>query len=355
MAIRSITAKNFTVFYDIHIDLCDGVNVFIGENGTGKTHLLKLLYTASLVRSGNHERIARIFGEDFDFAFNLTQTIKDKTALTNGDRVEVKYTVNGKAVLSPEQLERSNDAMNKFIDADPENRRMSYKFEDPESFPPVKVISDMPISAIYLPAKDMLTHGRLEKDYGERYLPFDTTLIDILNKAGVSTKRTLEPYQSTIMDKIASIIGGKVVYKNPRYYVQKENGMLVGFDMEAEGYKKFGLIYRLVETGYFEKGSTILWDEPEANLNPKMIPDIVRILLALSRHGVQVFLATHDYNLMKYFSIAKKSQDEITFYSLYKTDNGVACDIAGDYDSLDNNVIVDAEIKLLEDEIGGVF
>jgi predicted ATPase len=341
MAIHSITAKNFTVFNDIHIDLCGGVNVFIGENGTGKTHLLKLLYTASLVRSGNHERIAGIFGEDFDFAFDLTQTVTDKTTLTNGDSAEVGYTVNGKAVLSPEQLEQPSDAMN--------------KSEDPESFPSVKVISDMPIAAIYLPAKDMLTHGRLEKDYGERYLPFDTTLIDILNKAGVSTKRTLEPCQSAVMDKIASIIGGKVVYKNPRYYVQKENGMLIGFDMEAEGYKKFGLIYRLIETGYLEKGSTILWDEPEANLNPKMIPEIVSILLALSRHGVQVFLATHDYNLMKYFSIAKKARDEMTFYSLYKTDYGVACEAADDYDFLDNNVIVDAEIKLLEDEIGGVF
>jgi ABC-type ATPase involved in cell division len=72
--------------------------------------------------------------------------------------------------------------------------------------------------------------------------------------------------------------------------------------MEAEGYKKFGLIYRLIETGYLEKGSTILWDEPEANLNPKMIPEIVRILLALSRHGVQVFFATHDYNFI-YMSV----------------------------------------------------
>jgi len=29
----------------VEIDFYDGVNILIGENGTGKNHLLKLLYT----------------------------------------------------------------------------------------------------------------------------------------------------------------------------------------------------------------------------------------------------------------------------------------------------------------------
>ncbi|WP_310604165.1 AAA family ATPase [Anaerosporobacter sp.] len=44
MAINYIKIKNFTVFKDTEINFSKDINVIIGENGTGKTHLLKLLY-----------------------------------------------------------------------------------------------------------------------------------------------------------------------------------------------------------------------------------------------------------------------------------------------------------------------
>ena len=44
MAIKSIKLENFTVFENISCDFSLGLNMFIGENGTGKTHLLKVLY-----------------------------------------------------------------------------------------------------------------------------------------------------------------------------------------------------------------------------------------------------------------------------------------------------------------------
>ena len=30
-----------------HLDFCDGINVIIGENGVGKTSLLKMIYAAA--------------------------------------------------------------------------------------------------------------------------------------------------------------------------------------------------------------------------------------------------------------------------------------------------------------------
>ena len=69
MAIRSIDVMNVMVFQrqwrkenddpkatpiqsgetlndGFHIDFCDGINVLIGENGVGKTSLLKMIYAA---------------------------------------------------------------------------------------------------------------------------------------------------------------------------------------------------------------------------------------------------------------------------------------------------------------------
>ena len=46
MIIKKIKLENYTVFEDQQIEFCPGVNIFIGENGTGKTHILKALYSA---------------------------------------------------------------------------------------------------------------------------------------------------------------------------------------------------------------------------------------------------------------------------------------------------------------------
>lgn len=46
MIINKLKLENFTVFEDQQIEFEPGINVLIGENGTGKTHILKVLYSA---------------------------------------------------------------------------------------------------------------------------------------------------------------------------------------------------------------------------------------------------------------------------------------------------------------------
>ena len=41
---RSLRLQNFTAFADATFEFVPGVNVLVGENGTGKTHALKALY-----------------------------------------------------------------------------------------------------------------------------------------------------------------------------------------------------------------------------------------------------------------------------------------------------------------------
>ena len=38
----------------------------------------------------------------------------------------------------------------------------------------------------------------------------------------------------------------------------------VDFSLEAEGLRKLGLIWKLIRNGLLEKGTVLLWDEPEA-------------------------------------------------------------------------------------------
>ena len=334
MAIKKIALENFTVFKNTELSFCSGVNVLIGENGTGKTHLLKLLYATHLTHSDSKYSISNVFGEDFNLPILLSNIVIDESGKIS------------------EKWRTANVHLNTFDSVAAQGQISdcikSFNIN-------VKITSSRPETPIFIPAKDMLTHSRLEKDYAERNLPFDRTLIDILNKAGVSTVKNLDSNMMSIADDIAKVIGGKIVYRNDRYYVKKVDDSLIGFDMEAEGFKKLGLLYRLIETGYFKEGSILLWDEPEANLNPKLIPVVVDILLRLSKSGIQIFLATHEYNLMKYFSVKKSADDQVAFVSLHKTENGVISETEDDYNLLEHNSIVEANIKLLEVDIEGVL
>ena len=46
MPLKKIEAENFTVFENITIPFCDGLNVLVGENGVGKTHMMNIAYAA---------------------------------------------------------------------------------------------------------------------------------------------------------------------------------------------------------------------------------------------------------------------------------------------------------------------
>ena len=46
MTLTQVKLKRFTAFSDLSIDLSPGINVLVGANGTGKTHLMKVCYAA---------------------------------------------------------------------------------------------------------------------------------------------------------------------------------------------------------------------------------------------------------------------------------------------------------------------
>ena len=64
-------------------------------------------------------------------------------------------------------------------------------------------------------------------------------------------------------------------------------------DLVAEGYRKLTMVARLIANGSLDANSLLFWDEPEANLNPRLIRRLAPLLLDLAEAGVQVFIATH--------------------------------------------------------------
>src|SRR4051794_32215593 len=48
MMLSGFTVQNFTAFKELDVALSPRINVIIGNNGTGKTHLLKAIYALAM-------------------------------------------------------------------------------------------------------------------------------------------------------------------------------------------------------------------------------------------------------------------------------------------------------------------
>ena len=73
--------------------------------------------------------------------------------------------------------------------------------------------------------------------------------------------------------------------------------------MLAEGLRKLASIAHLIRNGSLYQESVLFWDEPETNMNPRLIPTVAHALLAMAAAGIQVFVATHDYLLTNELSL----------------------------------------------------
>lgn len=124
------------------------------------------------------------------------------------------------------------------------------------------------IQSVYIPTMDMLSHSKgflaLDKKFK---LPFDGTQVDIIVNASLPEARELPDYMEKILGKISMAIGGTVVMEDDAFYVLKSDGNKVDFSLEAEGLRKLGLLWKLIRNGLLEKGTVLMWDEPEANLS----------------------------------------------------------------------------------------
>ena len=56
MTITRVKLENFTVFESLDLEPSPGINVLVGANGTGKTHLLKVCYAACGTVVSGHRR-----------------------------------------------------------------------------------------------------------------------------------------------------------------------------------------------------------------------------------------------------------------------------------------------------------
>ena len=84
MFIKKVTYENFTVFEKQTISFTHGINVLIGENGAGKTHVMKSLYSACQSAdpkvSFPHKLVMTMLPDDYKISRLVTRGVVGESA-----------------------------------------------------------------------------------------------------------------------------------------------------------------------------------------------------------------------------------------------------------------------------------
>ena len=347
MTLTRVQLRRFTAFSNLELELCPGINVLVGANGTGKTHLMKVLYAAcDSSKADVHfaEKLMRVLLPSGRFLGRLVKRQPGSKRAREGKEI---HGLLEKSVAS--------------VDVYRGDRRLGVRFSNRIKSPNSAYVSvsgadswkDSPLKSTYIPVKEMLSNAPgFRSLYSEREIHFEEVYADILDRAYIPLLRgKSDALHRRLLARLQKEIDGKVTIKSEEFFLKNKKGTLE-FTLLAEGMRKLGLLWLLIQNGTLQNGSVLFWDEPETNLNPKLLGTLIDVLLQLQRAGVQVFLATHDYIILKEIDLRTRDEDAVAFHSLYFDEAGeIACRTASNYLDIHPNAIADTFTDLYDREI----
>ena len=129
--------------------------------------------------------------------------------------------------------------------------------------------------------------------YDTTELKFDETWRDtcLLLGAPLAKGPRLDEIKQ-LLEPLEEQLGGKVILEDGGFYLKTPSGSIEAH-LVAEGLRKLAMIARLIATGSLIGTGSLFWDEPEANLNPKVIKLVAKTILHLCQQGIQVYVASH--------------------------------------------------------------
>lgn len=327
--IKKLELSGFTCFENNKFEFSPNINIIIGKNGTGKTHILKLL--ASIISSSE------------------ILSISSTNSKEKFENIIAEQLI---AFFKPEQLgrlvRRQQGRTSAKINVKINSNELSFSFAN-NSKSNVKIENNIELKAekfLYIPPREMfsLYDGFLSL-HEKREISFDETYV-LLAKALDAPLLKGRRYEEVaeLIKPLEDELNASVVKENGRFYLRDGSGKMEAH-LVAEGIRKISSIMYLILNGELTKNSILFWDEPESNLNPKLITVVASFLSKLAENGVQIFLSTHDYLLTHHLSLSaeynKNKNIKMKFFCLNKDTDTLEVEEGAVLSAINNNPILD--------------
>lgn len=329
--------ENFGILPTFDFDDISGINVIIGENGTGKTIFLKALYSAARAmeeykRGDDIRSMADILSEKLRWTFQV-EKLGDLVTRGISESLSFRMTLDEQNIAY--QFSASAERKVGAVTA-PETGRKA--------------------NSVFIPAKEVLSLFSiiLESREIDKAFGFDDTYYDLAKALRIAPKRgrNFEAFAKS-RKNLKDVINGKVDYdeRSGKWYYKDKDNYRFAIGATSEGIKKISILDRLLANGYLNDQSVIFIDEIEAALHPEAICKFLDMIYEISdKMGIQVFISSHSYFVIKKLVLlARQKQGFIKCISLKKDMDCVQ--INDLYDGMPDNSIIDASIRLYEQEI----
>lgn len=282
--ISSVELRSFGPIESIKWDNLKRINLIIGRNSSGKTTLLKALYASirsieEYGRGNNPDSFKSILFNNLYWTFQVNELGK---------------------------LVKKGDDELSFSCSSERSEIMKYRFGETTVRSIVNAennFAQRDVNSIFLPAKEILSLQDLILRSRDdlKVFGFDNTYYDLAKALSPSRKGRNYKGFSIARKQLKEAIGGSVVYseiKNVWQFRDRDN-RVYDIDITAEGIKKLGILDSLLGNHYLSKDSIVFIDEPECALHPELVSSFMDIILSLAKVGIQIFIATHSYFVIK--------------------------------------------------------
>ncbi len=201
---------------------------------------------------------------------------------------------------------------------------------------------------IYLPTREMLSiYPGFVSLYETAHIPFKETWRDLAILLGAPlAKGAREKKVRQLLEPLESVMGGQIVLDGEKFYLKSKAGE-IEMHLVGEGMRKLAMLARLIATGSLLDKGTLYWDEPEANLNPKLVKLVARTILELAAQGIQVFVASHSLFLMRELFILQQTefkQLETRCFGLHDSGEGVSVEQGPTMDDVGEIAALDEDL-----------
>lgn len=347
--ISSANIQNFMSHGNLRIKEFARVNLFIGKNDTGKSGLLKLLYasckTVDLYSRRSKEQeigLKKILAEKLYEIFPTGKKgLGELVSKITREKLSVDISFQHGRLDYDDRLHFSfgEATTNTIIDGQDDIKPISEEFR-----------------CVYMPPKEVLTALKAIRATRDNLhiQGFDDTYLDLIRALVVPTQRgNFTSELKEVNKRLEALFDGRIEQQDDDDFLFKKGNTEFSMQLTAEGIKKIGILTTLIRNRQLNSSSVLFLDEPETTLHPEAARELVKMLMLMAQAGVQIFLASHSYFILKQLHLAAREAASDVYCFELKRESGAA--VTSEQfnlkDLLPASTLSEAAIEMADEEV----